>query len=162
MDNKDRINLKKMMKEYDVVDQTQNIRNLKHSSLIKADVSIIKDLHKQFPNKSKDFLETKYFEKSNFLFKNYTEIYNKLIKKELNTNILNKILNCLEKIENGNCDQQEASFEVGSLLKQLYIDSALQNAKKLESNENIEKETIKVEPKNISWAEYKIKLKNNL
>ena len=83
MDNKDRINLKKMMKEYDVVDQTQNIRNLKHSSLIKEDVSIIKDLYKQFPNKSKDFLETKYFEKSNFLFKNYTEIYNKLIKNDI-------------------------------------------------------------------------------
>ena len=30
---------------------------------------------------------------------------------------------------------------------------------KLESNENIEKESIKVEPKNISWAEYKKKLK---
>ena len=91
------------------------------------------------------------------------EVLLEVVKKfKQSTSILNKILNCLEKIENGNCDQQEASFEVGSLLKQLYIDSALQNAKKLESNENIEKETIKVEPKNISWAEYKIKLKNNL
>jgi hypothetical protein len=59
----------------------------------------------------------------------------------------------LKNIEDGGVDQHEASFLVGTLLKELYIDSALKKAEKLD------KETETEQPKrlenNISWKEYK-------
>jgi hypothetical protein len=68
--------------------------------------------------------------------------------------ILNKFLDVLRKIEDGELDQHEGSFLVGTLLKELYIDSALKKAEKLD--ELAEKAP---EPKhaenNISWKQFK-------
>ena len=90
----------------------------------------------------------------NFLFTYYTDIFNKIRKNEIDINILNKFLDVLRKIEDGELDQHEGSFMVGSLLKELYVDSALKKSEKLdELSEN------KVEPKkaqvNISWKQFK-------
>jgi hypothetical protein len=64
----------------------------------------------------------------------------------------------LNSIEEGHVDQHEGSFEVGKLLKKIYIDSALRKADKLnEANEEGEEEEEKpIEA--ISWADFK---KNN-
>ena len=43
MDSNQRLNLQKMMSEFDVVDQTSAIRNLKQSSKIKTEVDTNKD-----------------------------------------------------------------------------------------------------------------------
>ena len=62
----------------------------------------------------------------------------------------------MKKIENGLLDQHEGSFIVGTLLKELYIDSALKKADKL--NEEHEQNNPKVqfkEPNNISWKQFK-------
>ena len=60
----------------------------------------------------------------------------------------------LEKIEDGEMDQHEGSFEVGTILKKIYVDSALKKADKLNENE-----VIKEEPKHatnkISWKQFK-------
>jgi hypothetical protein len=68
---------------------------------------------------------------------------------------LNKFLDVLRKIEDGNLDQHEGSFMVGTLLKELYVDSALKKAEKLDANSDKEK----VEPKRadikISWNQFK-------
>ncbi len=49
-------------------------------------------------------------------------------------------------------DQHEASFEVGKLLKRLYIDSALKKAERID---NGTKEGIKLKKgKNITWKEF--------
>jgi hypothetical protein len=60
-----------------------------------------------------------------FFIQNYTDIYNKVLKNEINLDILNKFLDTLELIENGEVDQHEASVKVGTYLKELYVDSAL-------------------------------------
>jgi hypothetical protein len=90
----------------------------------------------------------------NFLFTYYTDIFNKVRKDEIDINILNKFLDVLKRIEDGELDQHEGSFTVGTLLKELYIDSALKKAEKLD--ELSEK---KVEPKKpevkISWKQFK-------
>ena len=55
----------------------------------------------------------------------YTDIYNKIRKDELDLSILNRFLNVLRNIEDGELDQHEGAFVVGTLLKELYVDSAL-------------------------------------
>ena len=49
MDNTDRLNLQKMINANDVVDCTNEIRNKKHSQLIKADIQSILDLKSKYP-----------------------------------------------------------------------------------------------------------------
>jgi hypothetical protein len=81
-------------------------------------------------------------------------------KDEIDIGILDKLLDVLKRIENEELDQHEGSFMVGTILKELYIDSALKKAEKLdaeaESNPSIEKTP---EPKhaerNISWRQFK-------
>mgnify|MGYP003328860408 FL=1 len=91
-----------------------------------------------------------------FLFQNYTDIYNKLIKNELNVEILNKFLDALELIEKGEVDQHEASVKVGSYLKELYVDSALKKAEKNDAKAHDQKkQEIPKEIVEISWSEYK-------
>jgi hypothetical protein len=93
----------------------------------------------------------------NFLFTFYTDIYNKLRKDELDLAILIQLLNTLKQIEDGELDQHEASFKVGTILKELYIDSALKKADKLnEENGNVTKIEPKKAEKLISWKQFKI------
>ena len=46
--------------------------------------------------------------------------------------MLNKFLNVLKQIEDGKIDQHEGSYMVGTILKEIYIDSALKKAEKTE------------------------------
>ena len=67
--------------------------------------------------------------------------------------ILDKFLEILKQIEDGDIDQHEGSYIVGSLLKELYIDSALRQDKGGKKSTKIRK------PKNnVSWKEWKNKL----
>ena len=60
-----------------------------------------------------------------FLFEHYPNIYNKLLKNEIQIQILYRFLDELESIENGKQDQHEASFKIGTLLKQMYVDKKI-------------------------------------
>ena len=55
------------------------------------------------------------FRQCSFLSSQYTDIYNKLYKNELNLEILYKFILELKAIEDGDKDQHEASFSVGKL-----------------------------------------------
>ena len=67
-----------------------------------------------------------------FLYTNYTDIYNKVKNDEIDLPLLNQFLNVLQRIENGEMDQHEGSYFVGKILKEIYIDSALKKADKLD------------------------------
>lgn len=151
MDSNQRLNLQKMMSEMDVVDQTDAIRNLKQSSKIKTEVDTILKIMGDNPTLPHDELDKLCISSCQLLFNQYTDIYNRLLKKELNLEILAEIINCLKKIEDGQCDQQEAGFEVGTLLKKMYIDSALRKSDKLDQGELVKKKTHKI----MSWKSYK-------
>ena len=88
------------------------------------------------------------------LFNFYTFIFIISIRNQI-LNILVRLLNVLYSIEEGNVDQHEGSFEVGKLLKEIYIDSALKKADKLNEQHKKQEEVRPVE--NISWAEFKKK-----
>jgi hypothetical protein len=75
--------------------------------------------------------------------------------------MLNKFLNVLKQIEDGKIDQHEGSYMVGTILKEIYIDSALKKAEKTDKKDNKNKKDDKpIKPVKISWKEYKEK--NNL
>jgi hypothetical protein len=92
----------------------------------------------------------------NFLWTYYTDLYNKIRKDEIDIKILFQFIDVLEKIEKGELDQHEGSFEVGTLLKKIYVDSALKKAEKINNkhDDNNEKQIIKPQVE-ISWKQYK-------
>ena len=155
MDPSERLNLQRMIKENDVEETTDLIRNVKHSNQIRENVKILEKLRNENPemviNNPDDFDDMCIFH-CGFLFNHYTDIYNKVKKNELDMDILDNFLNVLSKIEDGKIDQHEGSFEIGKLLKKLYIDSALRKADKLDDQHKSEP---KKESKTVSWREWK-------
>ena len=156
MDDNQRLQLQKMIKANNVEDQTNLIRELKHSHLLQNDINALLKLKVKYNNNA-DAIQLSAPNECNFLFTYYTDIYNKIKKDEIDLKILNRFLNVLRQIEDGEIDQHDGSFIIGTLLKEIYVDSALKKADKL--NEEHEKEQEKtLEPAvNISWKEYKSK-----
>jgi len=154
MDEKQRLQLNNMIKTNDVVDQTELIRNLKHSQLLRSEVNNMIMIKAKYRGDN-DKIYEECVNECNFLFTYYTDIFNKVRKDEIDIGILNKFLDVLRRIEEGELDQHDGSFLVGTLLKELYIDSALKKAEKLDE----EHEKDRVEPKKaeikISWRQFK-------
>ena len=153
MDDKQRLQLQNMIKTNNVEDQTSLIRNLKHSQIIRREVNNMIMLKAKFRGDNNKINE-ECINECNFLFTYYTDIYNKLRKDEIDIGILNKFLDVLKSIEEGELNQHEGSFLVGTLLKELYVDSALKKAEKLNSNEEKREEPKRAE-NNISWKQFK-------
>jgi hypothetical protein len=154
MDDKQRLQLSNMIKVNNVEDQTELIRNLKHSQILRTDVNNMIILKSKYRGDDEKIYNESITE-CNFLFTYYTDIFNKIRKDEIDIGILNKFIDVLKRIEDGELDQHEGSFAVGTLLKELYIDSALKKADKLdELNENGKIEPKKAEVK-ISWKQFK-------
>lgn len=153
MNAKQRLQLQNMIKANNVEDQTDFIRNLKHSQIIKNEVNTMIFIKAQF--KGNDIkIHEECINECNFLFTYYTDIYNKVRKDEIDIDILNKFLDVLKRIEDGELDQHNGSFLVGSILKELYIDSALKKAEKLNANDQTKSQQKKPE-KNISYKQFK-------
>jgi len=153
MDDSTRLHLQKMIKANDVEDYTDLIRELKHSHLLQKDINILLSIMNTHPNDEKR-IHDEGMSQCNFLFTYYTDIYNKIRKSEIDMSMLNKFLNVLRRIEDGELDQHEGSYVVGKILKELYVDSALRKADKL--NEEDDSGPVYKEPVvNISWRDYK-------
>ena len=159
MNDNQRLQLQNMIQTNNVEDHTELIRNLKHSEVLRNELNIMMEIKAKYREKltieetAKQVYE-ECVEKCSFLFTYYTDIFNKIRKDEIDVKILNRFLDVLKKIEDGDLGQHEGSFLVGTILKELYIDSALKKANKLN-----ESDTDTVEPKkpeiNISWKQYK-------
>jgi hypothetical protein len=156
LNSNDKLQLQEMIKSNDVEDKTDLIRATKHSKIIREQVKLLEQLKQEhselYKNNFQDF-DTLTVEKCSFLFQNYTDIYNKVLKNEINLEILNKFLDTLELIENGEVDQHEASVKVGTYLKELYVDSALKKTEKMDAENS--KDILNNDIMEISWNEYK-------
>ena len=75
MNHLEKIQLDKMISENNVEDQTNKIRELKHSALIKQDIDTIIRLQKSHPSLSFTELDNMCIKQSNFLFIHYSNIY---------------------------------------------------------------------------------------
>ncbi len=156
MDEFQRLQLQKMIKANNTEDYTQTIREIKHSLLIREQVNnmiMLKAKYRDDP----EILNLECMNECNFLFTYYTDIYNKIRKDEIDLNIFYKFLDVLKKIEDGELNQHEGSFMVGTLLKELYVDSALKKAEKLDEKYNVTKEEQKKPNTNISYKNWKKK-----
>jgi hypothetical protein len=158
MNDNDRLKLNDIIKMNDVEDVTSDIREKKHSLFIKEDVIKMIELKNKYSRIQKN--NPKQFDdiivsQCNFLFTNYTDIFNKLKKDELDINILMKFIYILHQIEIGKIDQHDGAYQVGTLLKKLYVDSALKKADKNKHNQD--KKDKPKKNKNITWNEYKNK-----
>lgn len=164
--NSERLNLEKMIKATDAEDNTDKIRTLKHSKLIEDDVQnllLLKQKYNRLFNSNPEQFDTMCEKKCKFIFTNYTQLYNKVKKENINLNLLAHFLVTLRKIENEEINQHEGSVIVGKLLKELYVDSALREGQKSDlknrKNSKMQKKPSNI-VKNISYKDFK-KLNNN-
>jgi len=158
MDDDQRLQLQNMIKANNVEDQTDLIRKLKHSEKLIPEINALLLLKKKYKDTGLDEepFQLDVIDQCNFLFTYYTDIFNKIKKNEIDLTILNQFLNVLQLIENGEVDQHEGSFMVGNLLKEIYVDSALRKAAKLnEKNDTSEKDMLRGPEVNITWKQFK-------
>jgi len=154
----ERLDLKKLIRESDVQDNTEYIRKVKHSMKIRDDIMVLDKLMKKGITD-----EERLKESAPFLNENYTDIFKKMIKGEIDLEIMGRLLLILKLIEDERVDQHEGSVMVGKILKELYVDSALKNCKKRDEEQDAlekqkEQEEVKYkEEKPISWAEWRTK-----
>lgn len=157
LSNNEKLQLQKMINESDCDDNTKQIRELKHSILLrdnirkldtfrKANIELQKTNYNEFVNQAKDIVP--------FLYNSYTDIFNRITKDELDLEIMTKLLIVLKMIEDDKINQHEGSVMVGKVLKELYVDSALKRGENLDELYKSEEPSPK-EHENISWKEYK-------
>lgn len=153
MDDKQRLQLQNMIKANNVEDQTELIRNLKHSQVLRNEINNMILLKAKYRgDEEKTYNEC--VNECNFLFTYYTDIFNKIRKNEIDIGMLNKFLDVLRRIEDGELDQHEGSFMVGTILKEIYVDSALKKADKLDELSE-KKEQPKKPEIQVSWSQFK-------
>ena len=158
LNDKSRLNLQEMIRDSDAEDNTDKIRSLRHSQRIKREVDQMVKLKRKYRKLAKT--DYKKYERlvtshCNFLWTNYTNIFNRLLKDELDINILYKILEKLREIEDEGLSQTDASIGVGQLLKELYIDSALKRSNKLKAVEDSSVSEERKPVHDITWAAFK-------
>ena len=154
MDENQRLHLQKMIAANNVEDQTGLIRDLKHSQILRENVNNLVMLKAKYLDDA-DALNLEAMSECNFLFTYYTDLYNKIRKDEIDLKILFQFLDVLSKIEEGKIDQHEGSFEVGTLLKKIYVDSALRKAEKLNAESDKMEPEYKGPQVEISWKQFK-------
>ena len=163
LNNQQKLDLANMIKANDTADCTEEIRNKKQSVLIRNDVKqmvFLKQKYQRLAKSNPGEFDAICMKQCGFLFNNYTDIYNKIKNDNLDLNLLDKFLNILKKIEDGELNQHEGSYLVGKHLKELYVDSALRNQEKLEAKDKHRK--VQKKPpgvnneKKISYKDFKI------
>jgi hypothetical protein len=154
----DKLTLHKMIDANNVQDVTAEIRQKNHSQQIRADVERMLNLKRTYSRlalSNPNQFDSMCVSQCNFLFNNYTDIFNKVKKDELNIQILRQLLDILGQIEQGKLDQHAGAYEVGKLLKEMYIDSALIKAERIDKKTGKKTTQSKPKEKKISWEEFK-------
>jgi len=153
----ERLNLQKMVTEMDSEDNTEHIRKVKHSIVLRDEIRKL-DTFKKGNTELQIRDPEQYIEQCKgvtpFLHNNYTDIFNRIVKDELDLELMTKLLIVLKLIEDGKVDQNEGSVMVGKVLKELYVDSALKTGEHLDEKHAGDTVSTKV-TKPITYKEYK-------
>ena len=158
LSNDDQLNLKRLMSEMDYVDNTETIRRLKHSVRIRDNIRKLEDIkreHAELRITSPEQFFNIVLVECSFLYENYSDIFRRLMKDEIDIVIMSKLLIVLKLIEDGKLDQQDGAVRVGKLLKELYLDSAVKRADALDKEHEDDKVPIN-DGKEISWTNFKL------
>lgn len=159
LNSTERTKLNELINEMGTEDNTEYIRKEKNSVQMRDDIRLINTLRNKheemIQNNLPEFIELCQT-KCPFLFNNYTNIFNKVVNGEIDLAIMTKFLVVLKLIEDEKVDQHEGSVMIGKILKELYLDSAMKKADKLDKLHEDENGNMPVvEAKKISWNEYK-------
>lgn len=157
LSDNERLDLKKLVTDLEGVDNTSNIRKIKHSVPMRDDIRTLNNLkisHAELRINNPDEFKSLCQTKCAFLYNNYTDIFNKLIDDELDLTIMTKLLTVLKLIEDGKTDQHEGSVMVGKILKELYVDSAAKRSENLDKKYEADR-VVPTTGKSISWREFK-------
>jgi len=153
------LDMKALMESDDYVNNTDRIRQVKHSETILENIGKLCEIRKKHPH-MRMMDEQGYTElcrnTAPFLFNHYTDIFNKVVKDELNMEMMVKFIFILKQIEEGVIDQYDASVKVGTILKEMYVDSAMRRGDNLDKLHESEAPTF-VEPVKMSWSDFKKK-----
>ena len=176
----ERLDLKKLMRQHqsDYKDNTDGIRRLKHSDLILADIHLMErlknenaEMREKRPTEFSDLCKRK----CSFLYNSYTDIFNRLHKDTLDTELMSEALATLKKIENGEINQHEGSVQMGKLFYNVFASSAVRQREKQEdfeanmnalssstdpntqSSETTSSDNSLNKGENISWKDFKAK-----
>ena len=162
MNKQERLNLKKLINENNHQETTELIRKTKHSDKIKEDILKLNNMKVKYTRLIKtnpNEFEMMCKSQCSFLYNNYTDLFNKVRKNEVDLNLLGQFLSILKDIEDGKIDENDGSYKVGSILKKIYIDSAIQQGEKLDAENKKNKKKAKkpefVKEKKITWSEFK-------
>jgi cell division protein YceG involved in septum cleavage len=169
MNPDEKYHLQKMIAANGTDDNTELLRQIKHSTQISNDVFTMISLKRDYARLAKS--NPKQFDslcvsRCAFLFKYYTDIYNRLKSGEIDLNLLFKMIRILREIEDGKLDQHEGSFEVGKILKKIYVDSALKRSENLDAEQAAKEKRAAtkaaktsrpaIPEKKLTWAEFKV------
>lgn len=135
IDEKMSLHLNNLISDTNIEQTTDRIRELKHSVKIRESVYEILGIKKNYSRLSKERIEKMCVSRCHFFHLHFRDIFYKVLREEIDISLLFKFINILEKIETGVLNQHEASFQVGTILKRIYIDSALKRNNKLNKNE---------------------------
>ena len=154
MDDNQRLHLQKMITANNVEDNTDLMRKLKHSHVLREDVNNLIMLKVKYMD-DLDSLHLEGMTLCNFLFTYYTDIYNKIRKDNIDLSLLFRALDVLQDIEDGKLDMHAGAYKFGLLLKKIYVDSALKKAEKLNAEDGTKEPEYKGPQVNISWSQFK-------
>ena len=94
MDDKQRLQLQDMIKTNNVEDQTELIRILKHSEILRSNINNMIMIKAKYRGDDEKIAE-ECMKESHFLFTYYTDIFNKVKKDEIDIGLLYQFLNIL-------------------------------------------------------------------
>jgi len=163
--NEEKIDLKRLLQktvaeegEGAIDDNTDQIRCLKHSVRIMEDIRTFahfKQDHEALRESDPDRYNDLAGYACAFLKEHYLDIFQRMLRNEIDYNILLRMLAVLRRIEDGNVDQHEGSVEVGKILKELYVDSALRRGQNLDEKYADDKPVVHDGMSGVSWRDYK-------
>ena len=84
--------MKNLIREYKHESTTDKIRTLKHSKKIREEVGKIITLKKKYSRLDKKTLQSMIEKQCEFLYTNYTNIFNKIVKDNIDLNLFHKFL----------------------------------------------------------------------
>ena len=156
MTDKQRHQLNEMIKIYKPVDQTNLIRELKHSDRLKREVNSILRIKKDYfeadlVDPQNMIIRNKCIDECPFLYQHFTDIFNKLLSDDFNCDIIFKLIDILVEIESGKIDQHEGSFIIGTLLKKKYCDAVSSDTEPV----HIPEEINGVNKQEMNWKTFK-------
>lgn len=150
-----RLQLHKIATDNHVLDNTELIRKLKHSEILKKNINDLLKLKAE--HNDIEMVHYHAMNECSFLFTYYTDIYNKVRKDEINLEMLFELIDVLKRIEDGLIDQHDGLLEFGMLFKKICYDSAIRKANKLNTNSDTSQPPVVSSQSNMSWKDFKNK-----